>query len=174
MWTRPAVTTAALLGGVVVLLLAACGGPNAGGPNTTRPCEIVANGTPVSKTSLAPAGTAPAPNPSTFPEVASGYRRDMTAVQTAHYAVATANPLATQAACRVLRDGGSAVDALVAAQAVLGLVEPQSSGVGGGGFLVYYDAGSGTVQAYDGREVAPAQATETNDAGACRAAHSCG
>lgn len=69
-------------------------------------------------------------------------------------------PLATQAACKVLRDGGSAADALVAAQAVLGLVEPQSSGIGGGGFLVYYDAASGAVQTYDGREVAPAAATE--------------
>ena len=72
----------------------------------------------------------------------------------------TANPLATQAACEVLRDGGTAADALVTAQAVLGLVEPQSSGIGGGGFLLYYDAASGSVQAYDGREVAPAAATE--------------
>ena len=56
--------------------------------------------------------------------------------------------------------GGTAADALVTAQAVLGLVEPQASGVGGGGFLLYYDAASGSVQAYDGREVAPAAATE--------------
>jgi gamma-glutamyltranspeptidase/glutathione hydrolase len=84
----------------------------------------------------------------------------MTAVRTAHYAVATANPLATQAACQVLRDGGSAADAVVAAQAMLGLVEPQSSGLGGGGFLIYHDAGSGSLQTYDGREVAPAAATE--------------
>jgi len=84
----------------------------------------------------------------------------MTAVATAHYAVSTANPLATQAACWVLRDGGTAADALIAAQAVLGLVEPQSSGIGGGGFVLYYDAHSGTVQTYDGREVAPAAATE--------------
>ena len=84
----------------------------------------------------------------------------MTVVRTAHYAVATANPVSTQAACRVLRDGGTAADALVAAQAVLGLVEPQSSGLGGGGFAVYYDARAGSVQAYDGREVAPAGASE--------------
>ena len=94
------------------------------------------------------------------PETATGYRKDMTAVHTNRYAVATANPLATQAACEVLRDGGTAADALVTAQAVLGLVEPQSSGLGGGGFLLYYDAASGSVQAYDGREVAPAAATE--------------
>ena len=72
----------------------------------------------------------------------------------------TANPLATQAVCEVLREGGTAADALVTAQAVLGLVEPQASGIGGGGFLLYYDAASGAVQAYDGREVAPAAATE--------------
>lgn len=65
-----------------------------------------------------------------------------------------------QVACRVLRDGGTAADAVVAAQAVLGLVEPQSSGIGGGGYLVYFDARTGSVQAYDGREVAPAAATE--------------
>ena len=100
------------------------------------------------------------PKPATNPEVATGYRKDMTAVHTAHYAVVTANPLATQAACEVLRDGGTAADALVTAQAVLGLVEPQASGIGGGGFLLYYDAAAGSVQAYDGREVAPAAATE--------------
>ena len=79
-------------------------------------------------------------NIATNPEVASGYRKDMTAVRTTHYSVVTANPLATRAACRVLHGGGTAADALVTAQAVLGLVQPQSSGVGGGGFLLYYDA----------------------------------
>lgn len=83
----------------------------------------------------------------------------MTAVRTQNFAAATANPLATQAACEVLRDGGSAMDAAVTAQAVLGLVEPQSSGLGGGGFLLHYDANAGTVTAYDGRETAPAAAT---------------
>ncbi|MGV0719017.1 gamma-glutamyltransferase family protein [Mycolicibacterium sp. XJ662] len=91
---------------------------------------------------------------------AQGYRSDMTAVRTSSYAVVTANPLATQSACEVLRDGGTAADALVTAQAVLGLVEPQSSGLGGGGFLLYYDAATGAVQAFDGRETAPAAATE--------------
>jgi gamma-glutamyltranspeptidase/glutathione hydrolase len=73
--------------------------------------------------------------------------------------VAAANPLAVDAGLRVLRDGGTAVDAAVAVQAVLGLVEPQSSGLGGGAFLVFYDAKSGKVTAYDGREKAPQAAT---------------
>ena len=69
--------------------------------------------------------------------------------------VAAANPLAVEAGLRVLRDGGTAVDAAVAVQAVLGLVEPQSSGLGGGSFMVFYDAKTGKVTAYDGREKAP-------------------
>ncbi len=73
--------------------------------------------------------------------------------------VAAANPLAVEAGMRVLRRGGSAVDAAVAIQAVLGLVEPQSSGLGGGAFLIAYDAGTGAITAYDGRETAPASTT---------------
>lgn len=73
--------------------------------------------------------------------------------------VAAANPLAVEAGLRVLRDGGTAVDAAVAVQAVLGLVEPQSSGLGGGSFLMFYDAKTGKVTAYDGREKAPQGAT---------------
>ena len=73
--------------------------------------------------------------------------------------VAAANPLAVEAGLRILRDGGSAVDAAIAIQAVLGLVEPQSSGLGGGAFMLHYDAATGDVVAYDGREVAPAGAT---------------
>jgi gamma-glutamyltranspeptidase/glutathione hydrolase len=73
--------------------------------------------------------------------------------------VAAANPLAADAGMAVLHRGGSAVDAAVAVQAMLGLVEPQSSGVGGGSFLMVYDARSRTVTAYDGRETAPAGAT---------------
>jgi gamma-glutamyltranspeptidase/glutathione hydrolase len=73
--------------------------------------------------------------------------------------VAAANPLAVEAGMKVLREGGSAVDAAVAVQAVLGLVEPQSSGLGGGAFLMVYDAASGEVTSYDGRETAPAAAT---------------
>ncbi len=70
------------------------------------------------------------------------------------YAVAAANPLATAAGNHMLRAGGSAVDAAVAVQMVLALVEPQSSGLGGGAFLVHFDGKK--VQAFDGRETAPA------------------
>ena len=73
--------------------------------------------------------------------------------------VAAANPLAVEAGMKVLRRGGSAVDAAVAVQAVLGLVEPQSSGLGGGAFLMSYEAKTGRITAYDGRETAPASAT---------------
>ncbi|WP_339933122.1 gamma-glutamyltransferase family protein [uncultured Brevundimonas sp.] len=74
--------------------------------------------------------------------------------------VAAANPLAVAAGMAVLQRGGSAVDAAVAVQAVLGLVEPQSSGLGGGAFLMHFDASTGEVTAYDGRETAPASATD--------------
>jgi len=142
----------------LVLGLAACGGNHAAGPHAAGPCEIVPNGTPAPETPSA--STPSARNTAARPETATGYRSDMTVVRTARYAVATANPLSTRAACRVLRDGGTAADAMVVAQAVLGLVEPQSSGLGGGGFAVYYDARTGSVQAYDGRETAPAGADE--------------
>jgi len=73
--------------------------------------------------------------------------------------VIAANPLAAQAGLNVLKRGGSAVDAAIAVQAMLSLVEPQSSGVGGGAFMNYYDAHTGKITIYDGREAAPAQAT---------------
>jgi gamma-glutamyltranspeptidase/glutathione hydrolase len=72
--------------------------------------------------------------------------------------VAAANPMAVDAGIEILKQGGKAVDAAVAVQAMLGLVEPQSSGVAGGAFLMYYDAHSGKVTAFDGREKAPAGA----------------
>ena len=68
---------------------------------------------------------------------------------------ATAHPMATEAALVVLRRGGSAVDAAIAAQAMLSLVEPQSSGLGGGAFMTYFSAKDGRVTVYNGRETAP-------------------
>jgi len=73
--------------------------------------------------------------------------------------VAAADPLAVEAGLEVLRAGGSAVDATIAVELVLGLVEPESSGVGGGGFLIHYAGASKAIDAYDGREWAPAGAT---------------
>ena len=90
------------------------------------------------------------------PEGATG-SVEKTGWATRTYAVAAANPLATDAGLQMLRAGGSAVDAAVAVQMVLALVEPQSSGLGGGAFLLHFDGK--TTQAYDGRETAPAGAT---------------
>ena len=84
-----------------------------------------------------------------------------TPTQASDWMVAAANPLAVEAGARVLREGGSAADAMVAVQAVLGLVEPQSSGLGGGAFLVWYDAATGALTTLDGRETAPLAATPT-------------
>jgi len=75
--------------------------------------------------------------------------------------VVTANPHATKAGADILRAGGSAVDAAIAIEAVLSLVEPQSSGLGGGGFMVHFNNADNTLDVYDGRETAPANATES-------------
>jgi gamma-glutamyltranspeptidase/glutathione hydrolase len=96
------------------------------------------------------------------PEMATGFSPKPDVV-THTYAVAAANPLATRAGFEVLKAGGSAVDAAIAVQMVLGLVEPQSSGLGGGAFLLYSAMGANGVtqlQAFDGRETAPAAASE--------------
>ena len=76
-----------------------------------------------------------------------------------NWMVAAANPYAVEVGADVLAKGGTAADALVAVQAMLGLVEPQSSGLGGGAFLVWYDAASGAVTTLDGRETAPLDVT---------------
>ena len=75
------------------------------------------------------------------------------------FMVSTANPHATQAGRDIIMQGGSAVDATIAAQLVLTLTEPQSSGIGGGAFMLHFDQQSGVVVSYDGRETAPASAT---------------
>ncbi|WP_348738549.1 gamma-glutamyltransferase [Pseudomonas rhodesiae] len=91
------------------------------------------------------------------PELGSGYRTDLTTRYAERHMAAAANPLAAQAGREMLRQGGSAIDAAIAMQAVLTLVEPQSSGIGGGAFIMLWDGE--TVHAYDGRETAPAGAT---------------
>lgn len=91
------------------------------------------------------------------PEGASGYT-EKPGWATTQFAVAAANPLATDAGYQVLKAGGSAVDAAIAVQMVLTLVEPQSSGIGGGAFLLHSDGQA--IEAYDGRETAPATADE--------------
>ncbi|MDP7643040.1 MAG: gamma-glutamyltransferase, partial [Alphaproteobacteria bacterium] len=72
--------------------------------------------------------------------------------------IAAANPHAARSGQDILAAGGSAIDAAIAAQMVLGLVEPQSSGIGGGGFLLHYNAVTGAIESFDGRETAPASA----------------
>jgi gamma-glutamyltranspeptidase/glutathione hydrolase len=92
------------------------------------------------------------------PEQATG-NRFATAVAASRRMVVAANPVAAQAGLDMLRAGGSAADAAVVVQTVLGLVEPQSSGLGGGAFLVWYDGATGEITTFDARETAPAEAT---------------
>ncbi|MEZ0495714.1 gamma-glutamyltransferase family protein [Sphingomonas sp. IW22] len=99
------------------------------------------------------AGCAPAPHAATLGKAASA------APAAKQMFVVAANPLAAEAGMAVLRRGGSAVDAAIAVQAMLSLVEPQSSGMGGGAFMTYFDASAERVRVYDGREKAPAGAT---------------
>ena len=92
------------------------------------------------------------------PEAASGFRTDLQTRYASRHMAAAANPLAAAAGREMLRQGGSAIDAAIAMQAVLTLVEPQSSGIGGGALIVLWDGKN--VRTYDGRETAPAGATE--------------
>src|SRR5262245_25577140 len=104
------------------------------------------------------AGVAVAQDTRGAPEAATGWGGGTFATAKAHM-VATANPQATEAGLEILRAGGSAADAAVAIQLVLNLVEPQSSGIGGGAFILHWDAASAQLKGYDGRETAPAAAT---------------
>ena len=93
-----------------------------------------------------------------LPEGASGLAQKPLVKAKKHMIVA-AHPLAAEAGLEMLRQGGAAIDAGIATQAVLTLVEPQSSGIGGGAFVLYWDAAQETLTSYDGRETAPAGAT---------------
>ncbi len=95
---------------------------------------------------------------SVAPEMASGLTQKKL-VTSARYMISSANPHASAAGNWVIENGGNAIDAMVAIQLVLGLVEPQSSGLGGGAFLVYFDAEAGRLTTFDGRETAPKAAT---------------
>ncbi|NHZ96881.1 gamma-glutamyltransferase [Massilia sp. CCM 8734] len=95
--------------------------------------------------------------PAEAPEIHTGYA-DKAGWAAKKFMVAAANPLAVDAGYQILRKGGSAIDAAIATQLMLTLVEPQSSGIGGGAFLMHYDGKN--VQAFDGRETAPAAADE--------------
>jgi gamma-glutamyltranspeptidase / glutathione hydrolase len=93
------------------------------------------------------------------PEAATGLAAEVAPQRWQKWAVASANPAASEAGAAMLRRGGNALDAAIAVQLVLALVEPQSSGLGGGAFLLHWDGAS--LQAWDGRETAPGAATET-------------
>jgi gamma-glutamyltranspeptidase / glutathione hydrolase len=93
------------------------------------------------------------------PVTARAQGGDRAAATAQRHMAAAANPLAAEAGRQILRAGGSAVDAAIAMQMVLTLVEPQAAGIGGGGFLVHYDGSTKEIATYDGRETAPAAAT---------------
>jgi gamma-glutamyltranspeptidase/glutathione hydrolase len=92
------------------------------------------------------------------PEGATGFTAKPP-VEASRYMVAAANPIAARIGAAVLADGGTAADAAIAVQLALGLVEPQSSGIGGGAFVLWYDAKTNKLTSYDARETAPAAAT---------------
>ena len=99
------------------------------------------------------------------PEPGTGYAPKQRA-SAQRFMLAAAHPLAAEAGHEVLRRGGAAIDAAVAVQLVLNLVEPQSSGIGGGAFILHYSANDSTLAAYDGRETAPAAARADRFVGA--------
>jgi gamma-glutamyltranspeptidase / glutathione hydrolase len=141
--------------------LVACGGGSSNPDPAAPPVQP-----PAASTACLQAGSAGnvvvgsgLPGDPALPEPSSGYKLGKKPVTAASYMAVTANPLATQAGCEVLAAGGTAVDAAVAVQAVLGLVEPQSSGLGGGAFMLHYTASTKSVESYDGRETAPKAAT---------------
>jgi gamma-glutamyltranspeptidase/glutathione hydrolase len=101
---------------------------------------------------------APASGQQVQPEDSTG-RTEKHLASADRHMVAAAHPAAVEAGLEMLRNGGSAADAAIAVQLLLNLVEPQSSGIGGGAFLLFYDAGTGAVDAFDGRETAPVAAT---------------
>lgn len=92
---------------------------------------------------------------SDYPELSGHTKRGLAD----SFIAVTAHPLATEAAYNILKEGGNVVDAMVVVQTILGLVEPQSSGLGGGAFALYYDSTKNQLKTFDGRETAPLKAT---------------
>jgi gamma-glutamyltranspeptidase/glutathione hydrolase len=149
----PAAWAASVALSLASMVLAGCATPrgDAGAPIVTPAPTIPANA---------------ASAPPSAPEAASGFRPGIDVATATRHMAAAANPLATEAGRDILRAGGSAVDAAIAMQMVLTLVEPQSSGIGGGAFMLHWDGRR--VQAFDGRETAPSAADEqlfVNDKG---------
>jgi gamma-glutamyltranspeptidase/glutathione hydrolase len=130
---------------VAVLALVGCAAP--------EPAPPAADTADMASTTAAGAAFLPP-----APEGASGYRSGMKTAYAARHMAAAANPYASEAGREMLRRGGGAIDAAVAMQAMLTLVEPQATGIGGGAFIMLWDGKA--VQAYDGRETAPMGATE--------------
>ena len=112
----------------------------------------------VSASLIAPASFATQTTDNIAPEAATGLTKQ-NLVEGKDWMIASANPYASEAGAEMLRKGGNAIDAMVATQLVLGLVEPQSSGIGGGAFLVYWDAKKNALTTFDGRETAPLEVT---------------
>ena len=149
------------------MALAGCGGADSGLADAVSAATATATAT--ATIACANTGAAGAvvvgsglPGDPAAPEPSSGFRLGKQGVHAKSYMVVTANPLASKAGCEVLKAGGTAVDAAVAVQMVLGLVEPQSSGLGGGAFMLHFDAASKALVSYDGRETAPAAASEND------------
>jgi gamma-glutamyltranspeptidase/glutathione hydrolase len=153
---------------VLMLLVAACNHHL----NTAKPVTVVeSQPTPVAKKTTAPRKEAvpakaltvePLVTPASKPapkliEVVELFESAPPARAKKHM-ISSANPLATKAGLEILRKGGSAIDAAIAAELVLTLVEPQSSGIGGGAYLLHFSAKNGSIEAFDGRETAPATA----------------
>ena len=83
--------------------------------------------------------------------------RDTYAAEKKNFAISTSHPVASKIGRNILNKGGNAIDAVIGTQMALNLIEPQSSGIGGGGFLLYFDKKSSNLIFYDGREVAPSK-----------------
>lgn len=112
----------------------------------------------ISASLITPASFAAQSTDNIAPEAATGLTQQ-NLVEGKEWMIASANPYASEAGAEILRKGGNAIDAMVATQLVLGLVEPQSSGIGGGAFLVYWDAKKKALTTFDGRETAPLEVT---------------